>query len=292
VLQEIVGKATYSCEEQELGLTQRSLTTALELATAIASRPTLEKMALAVGMGVTFIEQQLVGHSTASTVFAAAGELSHRFVGRPLAIDDRIRVPALIADAGARSKPFMLTAIMDDATETVVDLLWLQDLLAANSNLKVALLVNTAQISINFSSHFLDRILGHPCFRGLAAQLGGRFEIVRMYCPFISFQTEFLPTEAKNAIARSDLVFVKGANFFETCQIPEKDSIHAFVVYGPISRTYSGFNDYEGVFVWLPAGTPGYVHAQSPSGILTLKHIHSRRDELLPTTHVSATSSA
>ena len=65
-------------------------------------------------------------------------------------------------------------------------------------------------------------------------RFGNQFKVTKIYCPFISFQTNYLPPNAKRVIKESDVVYIKGANFFETCQIPEKKSFHVFVVFGPI----------------------------------------------------------
>ncbi|HEX9639902.1 MAG TPA: hypothetical protein VGB13_01160, partial [Candidatus Krumholzibacteria bacterium] len=57
--------------------------------------------------------------------------------------------------------------------------------------------------------------------------------------------------------------------FFETCQIAHKDSFHGFVVFGGVSRSYTGLCDFDPVFVHLPAGTTGYKH-DGPSAITPL----------------------
>ena len=140
--------------------------------------------------------------------------------------------------------------------------------------LKVRLLVNTAQISINFSSHMLKEVWQSPSFLSLVSRLGTQFFVIPMYCPFISFQTSYLPPQAQQVIQEADAVFIKGANFFETCQIPEKETFYGFVVYGPISRAYSGLRNLDGVFAYVPVGSSGYYHRdKNAGGIVSLASV-------------------
>jgi hypothetical protein len=278
VVEELVGRDIYSSVEQELNLTSQSLATALKMAPGFASYSVLEKMGFALGMGVAFIEQRIRLKESLTDTIQNTEKTAHEYFHQTIAIDDRIRLLQMVSDADTRKSPFVLAAILDDATETVIDLLWMQDLMEQFPNFRVNLLVNTAQISINFSIHMLDAVLSSPCFRKLSSRLGKQFQVTKMYCPFISFQTNYIPPSARHVINESDAVYIKGANFFETCQIPEKESFHAFVVFGPISRAYSGLNDYEAVFAYLPGGIAGYIHHSKAEEIVTLKEIIRNRD--------------
>jgi hypothetical protein len=275
VIEFLVGRDRYNAELQELHSTQRSLREALLLAHSHASLPLLEKMALAVGAGVTFIESRLdsPGQGLTNSQTQEVEEIAYRSYGRPLAIDHRQKLLDMVSDSAAAKRPFHLAVILDDATETVDDLLWLQDLLRLFGHLRVQLLVNTAQISINFSSHMLDQVLASDDFTYIKRAIGGQIQVLEMYCPFISFQTNFLPPEARQAIDRANAVYIKGANFFETCQIPEKESFHGFVVYGTVSRTYTGLKNFDSVFAYLPVGTSGYRHSPNVADIVTLAQI-------------------
>jgi hypothetical protein len=108
-------------------------------------------------------------------------------------------------------------------------------------------------------------VLADPAFRVLAQKFGTRLRVEYTYCPLISFQTTLLTPDAKNWIAQADAVFVKGANFFETLQIPEKETFYAFVVYGPVSRACTGLNDFDAVWAHVPAGCVGYRFAEDGS---------------------------
>jgi hypothetical protein len=275
VVEHLVGKDRYDVERQELDSTKRSLGAALSLAKDHVASSTREKMAIAIGAGVTFIESRLDGSDTVldQRQGAEVQDIMHGAYRRCLAIDHRAQLFALIEDGCCRQGRFLLAVILDDATETVDDLLWMQDLADEYSGLVVHLLVNTAQVSINFSTHMLSQVLAQPCFARLAAKLGRQFVVTEMYCPFISFQTNYLPGNARHVLDRADAVYIKGANFFETCQIPGKPTFHAFTVFGGVSRSYTGLNDFDRVFAFLPAGTAGYLHSRNKEEIITLRDI-------------------
>jgi len=270
----LVGKKRYNSECQELRTVRKSLAFSLSTASHHERHSVIEKMGIAVGSGVCFMESRMHEDGLERVDIHNVQEVSYQFYRRLLAIDHRKNLLEMIDEAGIRKNSFTLAVILDDATETVVDLLWLQDLMDQFPFFKANLLVNTAQISINFSSHLLKEVSQASNFRSLISKSNSQFLVTKLYCPFISFQTSLLPSEAIRVIQEADAVYIKGANFFETCQIPEKESFHGFVVYGPISRSYTGLQDFDGVFAQVPAGTTGY-HNREPgsSGIISLADI-------------------
>jgi hypothetical protein len=270
VIEFLVGKEIYDSEMQEYPLTQRSLATSLAMAKEYAHVDTVEKMSIALGKGVSFIERRLSGTGIRSQEMIEIKETSYQYYDRGIAIDDRHLLLNKIADASRKKDSFVLAVILDDASEAVDDLLWMLDLMEQFPFFKVHLLVNTAQVSINFSSHMIPALLQSPVFARLGSRLGSQLFVTKVFCPFISFQTNYLPPSATEIINRADAVYIKGANFFETCQIIDKDAFHAFVVYGPISRKYTGLNDFDAVFAYVPAGHAGYVHHPNPRRIITL----------------------
>lgn len=279
VVESLVGKEIYDSEMQELDLTRRSLAETLALADGFRHLSIQELMGVALATGVSFVESRLSQAGLGKTGTQQVLDVTWRYSGTNLAIDDRGTLLRMIADSGLRKNSFVLAVILDDATETVADLLWMMAAMERFPFLKVNLLVNTAQISINFSIQMLEAVFRTPCFKGLVERLGTQLFVTQMYCPFISFQTEYLPPEARRVIDDADAVYIKGANFFETCQIPEKDTFHAFVVYGPISRLYTGLRDFDAVFAYLPAGTAGYIHDRDPGRIITLQQVIRARSQ-------------
>jgi len=277
VVESLVGRSIYNSDMQEYPLVRRSLQIALAMARDYVHLDTLQKMAVALGKGVAFIEKRLTPDGLPQDERQDVEASAYRYYEKPLAIDDRWLLIDKIANVCTRSQGFVLTAILDDASETVADLLWMLDLMERYPFFQVKLLANTAQVSVNFSSQMLDDVLKEPIFCGLGERLGGQFQVIEMYCPFISFQTSVLPPAARQAIRISDAIFVKGANFFETCQIVEKDAFYAFVVLGPLSRLYSGLQDYDPVFAYVPAGEFGYVHHINQAQVRTLRKLVTGR---------------
>ena len=270
VVEFLVGKRCYDAESQELLSTRRSLSQALIMSQEYNNLPIVEKMGVALGKGVSFMESRMRNEKLDRAQATSVQKTSYQFYHKRIAVDHRLKLLELVSESGLRKNSFNLAVILDDATETVDDLLWLQDLLEMFPFLRVHILVNTAQISINFSSHMLKSVWRARPFAKLVQKLGTQFFVTEIYCPFISFQTNFLPSEARRIIDESDAVYIKGANFFETCQIPEKDCFHAFVVFGPISQQLTGLNNFDGVFTFLPAGIPGYRHEGKNQIIRTL----------------------
>jgi hypothetical protein len=270
VVEHIVGRTTYSSDAQEVQLTTQSLHVALAHVGEHAALELPQQMALALGRGIAFVEAIVASRDFEATDEVFTQETAYRYVERPLAVDHRWHLIDRVAAADSEGKPFDLCAILDDTVESVDDLLWMQTMLLRFRSLRVNVLVNTAQVSINFSAAMLDRVLASPQFFQLAQMLGQRFEATRLYCPLISFQWNFFTNHTRNAIDRANAVYVKGLNFFETCQLPHKDAYYAFVVYGPISRQYTGLQDFDGVFARLPPQVVGYEHATVPDRIRTL----------------------
>lgn len=283
VVEEIVGRENYSCDCQELQLTRQSLEAVIALAPAYASYPVVEKMGIALGLGIAFIEHGIGSWEDGRKLLCQAETAAHGYFGHVIAIDDRARLLRMVEEHGPKGTPFVLCAVLDDASESVADLLWMQDLLQAFPYFNVDLLVNTAQVSINFSSEMLAEVMRSPAFRPLAARVGSQLHVTKIYCPFISFQLNFLPEHGRAAVDRADVVFVKGANFFETFQPRGRPRFYGFVVYGALSRAYSGLSDNEAVFAYVPAGTSGYIHHPIADGIVSLREIVGNRDAVTVT---------
>ncbi len=265
VIERLVGKDVYDAELQELDVTSAALAHSLSQAHEHMHLSPLEKMGIALGKGVSFTESRMKGGCLDKSNSDEVRRLSYQYYNQTLAIDHRNKLLKMIEDGGYGKNSFRLVAILDDATETVDDLLWIQDLLTKYQFLQVQLLVNTAQISINFSSHMLNQVWAAKCFYDLRLKFGSSLSVTEIYCPFISFQTNYLPPVARHAIETADAVFVKGANFFETCQILDKETFHSFVVFGPNSRFYTGLSDYAAIFAHVPVGAVGYEHG-APNG--------------------------
>lgn len=261
VIEHVVGKERFDSEAQELDATRRALDLALRLAKDRRSLPTREKMALAVGSGVSFVEGRMEDGDLPRRALDAVQAATYRFAGVELAIDHRDRLLAMVDDRSQRRRGFTLAVVVDDTTETVDDLLWIQDLVERYGGFRVVLIVNTAQVSINFSAHLLPQLWRSPLFTTLASRLGDQVLVETVSYPLLAVQENCLPERARRAIDRADAVYIKGANFFEACQIEPAETFYAFVVFGQMSRYVTGLPDYAGVFAEVPPGSMGYRYS-------------------------------
>jgi hypothetical protein len=270
VVEELVGKAAYDVDRQEPQLTRTSLEQTLKSLVAYSSKSVSQYMALALGRGVAFQEQAVSAGCLEGSEHASVEAKTIQYTEERLALDDRQHLIDRVLMAEDDGRDIRMCAILDDTSETVFDLLWMQELMKRCRHFSVELLLNRLQVSINFSSDMMARVLENEHFSELRRRGGSQLLIRHIFCPLISYQTNLLTGTAHNALRAADFVYVKGLNFFETCQIGNKDRYHAFVVLGPISQLYTGLQDYDGVFVHVPRGVMGYTHDRDSSKIRTL----------------------
>jgi hypothetical protein len=270
VVEELVGKAVYDVDQQEPQLTRASLEQTLKSLGAYSSNSVSEYMALALGRGVTFHEQAFSTGCLEGSEHAGGKAKTYHYTEELLVMDDRQHLIDRVFKAEDEGRDIRMCAILDDTSETVFDLLWMQELMKRCRHFHVELLLNRLQVSINFSSDMMVRVLDNEHFSELRRRLGSQLLIRHIFCPLISYQGNLLTGTAHNALHAADFVYIKGLNFFETCQIGSKDRYHAFVVLGPISQLYTGLQDYDGVFVHIPSGVMGYTHDRDNSRIRTL----------------------
>jgi hypothetical protein len=282
VVEYLVGRTCYDANQQELATTRGAVQQALVLAAQRRHLPILDKMKLALGMGVSFVEARLRHGELACSDLEEVERSSHRFDNATIAIDHRTHLLGMISDAGHHQHGFTLGVILDDAAESVDDLLWIQDLVQQYPFLRVHLLVNSLQVSVNFSAQLMQQIWQARVFHELASRRGSQVFLTKIDFPLISFQTNYLPQPAWRVVDNSDAVYIKGANFFETCQLREKETFYAFVVFGQMSRRYSGLNDFDGVFAHVPAGSVGYLHSPAGRPPITLRQVAPNADRPSP----------
>ncbi len=265
----VVGKHIYNSDFQELVLTHKTLRETLNNLDSYINLSVKQQMALAMGRGIAFLENTLSMDKKAK-IDGHVDNKTWEYVENEFAIDQRETLLSLIENS---KSSFSVCVILDDTSESVLDLLWMQALIVKYNHLNIHLLLNTAQISINFSSSMLQDVLKSQFFKHLAAKIDAQVFIHETYCPLISYQGNFLSENAWKVIKYCNAIFIKGLNFFETCQIMEKDTFYSFVVYGPISNLYTGLNNYDGVFAYIPSGKTGYIHHRNHTKINKLVDI-------------------
>nr|VFJ47916.1 MAG: hypothetical protein BECKFM1743A_GA0114220_100537 [Candidatus Kentron sp. FM]VFJ48025.1 MAG: hypothetical protein BECKFM1743C_GA0114222_100537 [Candidatus Kentron sp. FM]VFK07684.1 MAG: hypothetical protein BECKFM1743B_GA0114221_100487 [Candidatus Kentron sp. FM] len=266
----LLTKEIYDSLNQEPMLVDKTLDHTLNNIYVYESFPVISLMGFALGRGIAFLEKTMINSDVGMEDKVSVDDRTNSVPDQKFTIDYRWHLIDRVEKSNAGGKSICMCVILDDTSESVFDLLWIQKMIKENHFLKIILLVNTAQISINFTSSMLRKILAHQSFAFLASKVEDRFFVCETFCPLISFQTNMFQEKARRIINKSDFVYVKGLNFFETCQIKEKDTYHAYVVYGPIARLYSGLEDYSPIFAYIPRGREGYVHNKDERKVVSL----------------------
>ena len=283
VIEHVLGKHIYDSDRQDEPLTNSALSVSLDLLGDYSSLNIRSLMAVALGKGVSFMERHVRDRSIDKVNLISIQEVFHSYSERPLAIDHRDVLINMIENHCAKKNSFTMTAIVDDTTETVDDLLWMLKVLEQYPASRIEAVINTARVSVNFSLDMMSPVLNAPEFSGLAARLGGQFRLIPTYSPLLALQANCLTPSVLEAIERADAVYVKGANYFETLQLMDKDVFYAFVVHGPISAKYTGLKPYDAVFAYVPAGTTGYVHGDGSHEFRSLaEHAASVQQRSIP----------
>jgi hypothetical protein len=191
----------------------------------------------------------------------------------PMGVDHIERFLREAGRPGAR-----IAVVLDDNGESVFDLALFQQLLREAGELQVSFVVNRYPISNNISEEAVELLLRDPFFADLARFIQtGRAELLREEQVFRSFETGYLKPATRRRIEAASMVYVKGANFFETFQLPRTNSYHAFTVHGEMSETLTGCPDGTGIWANLPPGRRGYIY-HGPADIETLIALVEKQD--------------
>ncbi len=170
-------------------------------------------------------------------------------------------------------QPVQIVVVLDDNGESVFDLALFQKLIEDNPNLKVRFVVNRYPVSVNIGLETFNDLLGDPYFKNLRAALHEkRASLLLESQLFRSFEIQYLQQATRQAIDQAQILYIKGANFFETFQFANKDRYHCFVVHGPTSRLLTGYEEDCGVLAHLTAGQPGFVY-DAPTQMRSLKQL-------------------
>ncbi len=266
----VVGKAVYDCVNQEPTLASNTLYGTLRELPRYICADLREQIALAIGRGFAQYEHLVTEKPSSEDISHHVFDQTVAYSGGRISIDNRNHFIGRLNQAEEAGGTLRLCVILDDVSESVFDLCWIQQAIMKYSCLSVYILVNVFQVSINVSSRCLSEMIKDDAFRALREYVGKRVFIRKTECPLISFQMTTFSSKDIDLINKSDIVYVKGLNFFETCQIRHKEVYYSFVVYGPTSQQITGLNDLESVFAFVPAGEVGYSHSACKSRIITL----------------------
>jgi uncharacterized protein with ATP-grasp and redox domains len=164
-----------------------------------------------------------------------------------------------------------VVVVLDDNGESVFDLVLFQELLSEFRDLVVDFVVNRFPVSNNISEGPFKLLLREPHFHILNEHLiSGRARIICEQQVFRSFEQSFILDETLDRIKAASLVYIKGANFFETVRFPTKVVYHAFVVHGEMSATLTGYPEGVGIFARIPPQESAFLY-QDAQHVVTLK---------------------
>jgi hypothetical protein len=148
-----------------------------------------------------------------------------------------------------------------------------QEIIRATGHLEMVFLVNRYPVSNNIALDTFDDLLADEYFGDLSRyRSDGRVRVQVEGQVFRSFEYNYLSPAARDMLEQSSLVFIKGANFFETLQPTGTIRYHGFTVYGYTSAMLSGCPEGSGVFARIPAGQAGYEYS-GPANVRTLAEI-------------------
>jgi hypothetical protein len=254
-----------------IGFTANSM--ALSLLSSIGPIDFRELCELSVFMGIVWASESSRQAEFSSDRRAAVDVLLRDLerARRTFAVDHTEKLHEQVSMCERCSGVFVL----DDNGESVFDLAIMQRLLAEFRGLTVSLIINRFPVSNNISLPTFRAALEEPAFvaarRFVAEQ---RLLIYTENQAFRSFEPDYLSELAREVIEESDFVYVKGANFFETFQLPKKTRYHCFTVSGPTGVMLTGFPEGTGIFARIPAGVNGFEYFDS-THITTLKELLS-----------------
>jgi hypothetical protein len=225
--------------------------------------------ALSVFMGVIWTSSQDVQRAFAANPSLTLGHIETQLNTQAgnWCIDHTDR---FLADMGTEA-PITVCVILDDNGESVFDVALFQRLLNDSGSLRVVLIVNRYPVSNNIALETLQDLLRDPFFQDLRRHLEqGRAGLCVERQVFRSFELAHLQPETVHLIRQSQATYIKGVNFFETCQIPDITRYYCFTVHGRTSTMLTGCAEGKGVFVKLRPGETGYTY-HSPDRIETLR---------------------
>jgi hypothetical protein len=214
---------------------------------------------LSVFMGVIWASHESVQQDFRTNPAATLGTIDTQLSAQQAnwCID---HIDQFLAEVGTDpQKPIVV--ILDDNGESVFDIALFQRLLNDTGELSVNFVVNRYPVSNNIALDMFQALLKDPYFADLKQHFQQRRATLHVESqPFRSFEPAHLQPETLDAIRHSQATYIKGVNFFETCQFPDITRYHCFTVYGHTSMLLTGCAEGKGAFVKLNPGQTGYTY--------------------------------
>ena len=172
-------------------------------------------------------------------------------------------IDQFLADIGADA-PQPVAVILDDNGESVFDIALFQRLLNDTGHLRVIFVVNRYPVSNNIALETFQVLWRESYFADLKRHFEqGRAKLCIEDQPFRSFEPIYLQSQTRQALHRSRFTYIKGANFFETLQLPQLTRYHCFTIHGPTGVILTGGAENQGVFAKLGPGQMAYTYYSS-----------------------------
>jgi uncharacterized protein with ATP-grasp and redox domains len=227
---------------------------------APVSEKVLCKLSVFMGIVWTNSDELQEAYLEGVTTLLSEIETRLRIAERPWCID---HTDSFLSMMNTSSGPSAMV-VLDDNGESIFDLALFQSLMQGNPRITLTFLVNKFPVSTNISLDAMSDILDKPYFRNLRQEVArGRASILVEEQPFRSFEQSYLTRKSREAVQESDVLYVKGANFFETFQITYKHRFYALAVQEFTTRMLTGCTEGSGIFVELMEGQDGYSYRSS-----------------------------
>ena len=186
-------------------------------------------------------------------------------------IDDRLQLLKDVADHPGGH----VLLILDDNGELVFDLALFQEFLRLDHRLRISIAVNRFPVSNNIALPFLAEILADDLFRFMREQQNERRVVLIEERQLLhAFDPASCTQALRLALAEADIVYIKGANFFEVFQAPARVRYYGFVVFGRMSSQLSGCQKGQNVLARVPGDRPGYIY-RDENDLVSLRDLHT-----------------
>ncbi|MCB9284368.1 MAG: DUF89 family protein [Lewinellaceae bacterium] len=217
---------------------------------------------LSVFMGVAWVDLNAVQKTSHIDLEHSMQTMDHflDFHSRKWCIDHRNHFLEDIKEADTIKKTIL--CILDDNGESVFDLALFQHLLIDYPKLEVVFTVNSFPVSHNIALSSFKYLLDTEYFRNLNRFFDqGRARLITERQVFRSFETSSLMPSTVQALKKADLIYIKGANFFETFQLKNFLTYYAFTAHGYTSLMLTGCPKGSGIFARIPYGHEGFYYS-------------------------------
>ena len=157
------------------------------------------------------------------------------------------------------NKPTNILYFVDDNGEMAFTLFFIDQLLEANKNLTVTLVINSIPITNNACSETLNHCIeqDQSFYRLFNRE---RFRIISELNELSAIDLRFCSSELKNEVKSNHVILVNGVSYFEKLQYLPVPTYYFFTVYSKTSQMLTGFESKVGIFVRIEPNQCGFCN--------------------------------